>query len=367
MQNDIEVPLTGSNSSTQDEIGAVACAADADAARGGDADDAAAARGGDADVLTQTVTDAALAAQKALDEKMQLKQSEYDRALEIKANVEAAIHLHNLMDFDYVLYAIAATGETMEQIMARIYTIQCFREHYGIQETPEEGMDLLYQFLGIQQPYLLLDMEYLEKDQSFFAVVDMAQFQPSRVKTRADHRVYLGGAYYMWHCQFPEFRCARIGMTVLTECMDTTLDNFDMKLNRRALHELMKCYPKVDKATYFIHSPLIPSMMYSMWKDLLPAKVRDAFHLDFSIKGLEDTRIDALYKQPTAEEAQARLILKIRQYLQDRYRNRENFRLDNATVVPDDEIFDPYDVKTNNAAESGDVAAAATALPGFGG
>lgn len=279
------------------------------------------------------------------DNKMELTQAEYDFARDIKGLVEATPHVKNLMDFDYVCYAIAAENETLEQVLARIFTMQCFREHYNIQDTREEGIEIIHQRMGLQQPYMLLEMDYIERNQSFCSVVDLAQFFPSRAKTQSDYRILLGGAYYTWHCQFPEFRSLRTGATLLVECMDATLENFDRRVHHRLLHELMKCYPQVDKAIYFLHSSLVPSMMYNFTKKFLPDKIKNSFHLDYHIEGLEDQRIDGLYKQPTPELAQARLIVKINQFLRDRYRNRESFRLDSASIVPDSEIFCPIPTK----------------------
>lgn len=280
---------------------------------------------------------------------MELKQSEYDFAREIKRLVEATPHVQNLMmDFDYVCYAIAAANETLEQVLARIYTMQCFREQYRIQDTPEEGIDLIFQRMGTLQPYMLLEIDYIERNQSSFCVYDLAAHNPARIKTDHDLRVFLGGHYYIWHCQFTEFRSLRVGTTVLIECMDSNMDNFDFTLVRKLVHELIKCYPRGENAICFLHSTLVPSLMYNVMKDYLPDKTKNAYHLDYVIEGLEDQRIDRMYKQPTPEAAQARLIVKIRQYLEERYKNRANFSLDNASIVPDEDIFYPSPI-TNHS------------------
>lgn len=267
--------------------------------------------------------------------KLTLTRSEYNFALQIKSCVEAAVHLHNLTDFDYVCFAIANEGESMEQVLARIYTLQCFREHYNILDTAEEGMELIYQLLVVLQPFLVLDIEYVEHDQAFFSVCDLAKADPSQIKTHNDHRIFLGGYFYWWHCHYPEFRSLRNGKTVLCECMDTSMKNYDAPLSRKMLHEVLTCYPKVDKALCYIHSPAIPSMMYSMVKDYLPEKIREAFRLDHVIPGLEDQRLDAFYNVPTPEDAQARLLLKIAGYLNARYNNRNSFSFENVSIMPE--------------------------------
>lgn len=263
---------------------------------------------------------------------MKLLRKEYERAIQIKQMVAEDEILLSLPDFDYVQYAICTNDEPLEKIKARMFTMQCFREQYGITNTALQGVELFHA-QALRHPGIILDIEYPHGEPNFLNISDMAAFFPSKIKTYHDWRAVLGSIYYSWECQLPDFECMRIGFSSICECMGSNHKNFDPRFYRKLGNELHKVYPKNQKTTYFIHSPPVVKFVWDVMKDTLPDHVRGKVHIDEEIPGLEDTRLDVLLNTPTEEMAQQRLSLKVARFLVNRYQNRDSFSLDMAEVV----------------------------------
>ena len=159
------------------------------------------------------------------DPTMKLTRAEKARALEIREACDADDRIKStISDFEIAQYAVTAEpGETMESICQRIFLLQCFKEEYGITDDEVEGIELFIELTKLQ-PGVYLSVEYVKSSENHILIMDYAMFFPASLKS-SDHqmRVYLASHYYIFNCLNPEFRSMRNGISLLTECMDSSL------------------------------------------------------------------------------------------------------------------------------------------------
>lgn len=272
--------------------------------------------------------------QFSIDPAMMLSQGEKNRALQIKTAVEEDNQLQNLTDFDYVQYALACRGESLEQIRERVYLQQAFKQEYNLTDDADQGIQIYQQFL-VQQPYFMLVIEYLPSTLNYISICDLAELFPSRIQTQEQYRVVLGGFFYKYQCMNTDFQAIRTGISSLVECKDASFDNLSSAFLDKLGAELLRHYPYNTKEVMFVNSATVANMIYGLFKRILPARLTEKFQLGHTVDGMEmgGQRIDGLYKTPTPELAQQRMLGKVLQYLTKRYHHRDTFSLANATVV----------------------------------
>ncbi|CAB9515744.1 expressed unknown protein [Seminavis robusta] len=258
---------------------------------------------------------------------MLLTEEERNRALEIKAAVEADDRIRNLSDFEYVHYALTRKSpeETMESLTHRVYMMQCFREEYRIQDTFEEGLELIHQYTQ-QQPGLVIDVQLLASSYNYLSVEDFAKFNPRAVKTHEDYRIFTGGSFYMLQARQPNFAAIREGMPSMVECEGASFANFDSHVTERYQHEFFLHYPYKMKEVFLLNSPTVVNVFFALIKRFLSEETAKAFHLGHQVEGLEGQRIDTFYNTPTRN-----MIRKVLEALQIRYKNQEEFSLAQCT------------------------------------
>jgi CRAL/TRIO domain len=282
-------------------------------------------------VMNEAVTMALVDAIANLDTTMFLSHAEYDLAVAIRQAVEANEHLTNLTDMEYVQYALTVVSaqETMDSILERIYMMQAFRREYNIQDTAADGIQL-FNDLTLQHPGWILTIDYVASTQNYIAIRDLAAFYPSRPKTPVELRIMMGGMYYIFECMNPNFTAIRNGMSSMNECMDVTMENFSYEAMEKLLHELIRPYPKNQRGTFFLNSPEMINVFFSMYKRFLTEKITKTFQMGHQVEGMEGRRIDELYKIPTPEIAREKVVLRVYDFLQLRYLNRATFSLANC-------------------------------------
>lgn len=180
---------------------------------------------------------------------MALTRAERDRALQIKAEVEASDHLDNLSDFEYAHYALSLGSEPMDKIFSRIYKMQCFRREYQINDTVEEGVCLMRELM-LKQPGYILSVDFSPKYGTYIIILDMAVVDPSRFNTTIEElRVMMAGHYYLIKCVTANFQAIREGVVCISECDGMGSKNFDWQLTEKFSHEFMNNMPYRQKET----------------------------------------------------------------------------------------------------------------------
>ncbi|CAB9504841.1 expressed unknown protein [Seminavis robusta] len=270
---------------------------------------------------------------KPVDPLMLLSEQELARAVDIKASVEADARLQNRSDFEYVQYALTAElEESLEQVLERIYLMQCFRQEYKIHDNAKEGAEVVHK-LSLLCPGVWLAVEHVSQQQNYMLVLDFAKLLPKeQIKTDDDLRTYLAALYYLQNSVLPNFVAIREGWTIMCECEGAGFGSFDAEFFDKIMHHLFKAYPKNQKDVFILNSPSVVSLWWGLWKRILTKEQQERHHLGHQIQGFEGRRIDELYKIPTAEDGRQRMINNVYQYLQLRKRKEAEFSLIEAAV-----------------------------------
>jgi CRAL/TRIO domain len=287
-------------------------------------------------LLNQHQPSGSKAVEFALDDyegTMKLNLVEIQRALIIKEAVEAAPHLTNMTDFEYVQYALThpttqSTGTTMplSTILEHISRMQEFCRNHRIQETAGEGAQLVHE-LSLEHPGLFLSLLYVPSSGNCIAVSDLREFLPLKIKTDQQWHIFLMGSYYRYQAMSPHFHAMREGLTTLYECDGVSFQNHDDGFHQKFLHEFYLSYPKWHKETFLVHSPMAINIIYGLWKQYMTPNMKETFHLGYQIQGLEGHRIDELFKVPDTETARQNMVDQVQQLLLTRYRNQAQFQL----------------------------------------
>jgi CRAL/TRIO domain len=266
------------------------------------------------------------------DPTMTLSLAEKARALQIKAAVEADPRLSTLADFEYVQYALTCADESLEMVCQKVHLLQAFKQEYQILDEAVQGCQAFHELLHLQPGYMLA-VEYLPSTRNYIKIADMAAFQPSRVQTKGQWGIFLGGLFYIYQCLNPSFEAMRTGISSMLECEGASMDTFNPGLLEKTASELLQFYPKNVKEVFFLNSGTAANLMYACLKRFLPKRIQQMIKLGYKTDGMhEGQRIDSLYLTPTPEKAQERMALKVLQLLALRYQNQRAFSLDDVAL-----------------------------------
>eukprot|EP00797_Seminavis_robusta_P002351 Sro1143_g246030.2 (288) ;mRNA; r:32733-33596 len=262
-----------------------------------------------------------------------VQQTEYDLALAIREAVRADDRIRYLTDFECVQFAISSVhNEPMESLCERVYQMQCFKDEYKLNDSSQQGRQLIEDFT-LQHPGFLLAVEYLETSRNYISVRDLAAFDPCIIKTAEQWRIFLGGFFYVLQSLNPNIMSMRHGMSSMTECLGASFANYDSHVYDRLLHELLRSYPKNSRESFFLNSNSVANFLLSLWKPFLPEKVVRGFQLGHKVDGHEGESIRQLYQQPSPEASRQKLIHKANVFLHLRYYNQTIFSLDHCIRV----------------------------------
>ncbi|CAB9526069.1 expressed unknown protein [Seminavis robusta] len=283
------------------------------------------------------------------DASMRLSTREVRRALAIKAAIvdsnkerreQGEDELIELTDFEYAQYALLTKGN-VEDALERIEKMQAFREEYRIQDTVEEGMEIM-QALTIQQPWFVVSVDYNPTHGHFVFVYDYSKLKPAAVDYPEDWRIFLGGMYYIYQLGLSNLLACREGLVHIAECQGMGYSNFSMDFLNRCWHHLLAHYPYTTKECSWLHTPLVANIQYAFYKSVMGHKA-DIIRVGCNFGGY-DGQIDEMFKLPSEDIAEFRLMGRYLAYLNLRYQNQSVFRLPSqdpptqapATVPPPD-------------------------------
>lgn len=269
---------------------------------------------------------------EATHSSMSLEPDERDLALEIKKVVEEQSDgLPQLSDFMYAQHAIASQG-CLATALDRIRGLQYFYEEYGIDESVDQGVHAVHQYLELH-PTGLLHVDYHDEGDSVAIVHDLGKVFPNKVfrldkegLTDRHWKIHVMGSFYSTHALNPNLECIRNGHITLIEGSSFGWDNFSTKCERRLQEEYMLFYPLNPQKVLFYNTNVVINTLVGILKPVLPRHVQDAFEVGCQIEGQEITLRD-LFLQPTPEIAQANLLRNIQKLLQERAKNERSFRL----------------------------------------
>lgn len=268
--------------------------------------------------------------QQLPDPAMELTTQERQWALETKRAFEEDddIIARSFTDMQIATYAIIDQGDIGRSV-ERAQCFQAFRMDYNINDTAEEGI----QIMRLQNqfcPGMLLSLEECSNEDGYGAhalIIHLAKYFPLRfLEHPKNFRANIGSMYYQIRCTQADFRSVRNGFRQIIEMEGVGWTNFSFQVERKALVELLGHLPYQRKQVQCLRPPSIAVLTLSLMKPFLAE--HKAFL--FGTKELQEefpTPIDNLYLQPNPEEAFDSLMKRCEQMLQKRANNEAAFRL----------------------------------------
>ena len=149
-------------------------------------------------------------------DRMILTDAERTNAINIKEAIAANPELHHISDFMCAQLALVV-GNDIDGAIERAYRLQWFREEYGVMDTAEDGSRCMAAYINLF-PRMHLSFAYFSEGGNYVIVYDNAQFDSRQLKSEAQLRTWLGGAYYTCAAFCPDFESIRAGCVIVAEC-----------------------------------------------------------------------------------------------------------------------------------------------------
>ena len=241
---------------------------------------------------------------------MRITDEEREFALAIKRAVEDDEDLVRLTDLDYLQYALSTNSGDLDETLRKIRGLQVFRQEYQINDTLEQGIDLLHALLQ-QQPGMLLsvdkvrtspkqpneeDNDQLEIDlhSHYLMVFDFAKINPRAMKLPSDKRDLLGALYYVHHATQTNPNAIRNGILFIAECDSMSWDNISLDFVGPIWAEMKNYYPVNLKEISWLRAATAATVMFNLAKPFLPLHVRQKVNLGCEFQAF-DGRLDELF------------------------------------------------------------------------
>lgn len=262
----------------------------------------------------------------------------------IKAAIELDKKLHSLSDFEIVQYALthataAENSSPLPYVLEKVSRMQAYKEHYRIQDTPEEAAACIGAMTA-RYPGFFLAAQYSETRGNCVAVSDWAAHRKGLTNSPEEEKLFMRGFYYRFQAMSPTFLAIRTGMSELIECDGVSEGSFDFDLFERLGAEIYTTYPKNHLDAYFLNTPTAINVLHGLWKKHMTQNMKRAFQLGHQVEGMEEERISELFQSPTPEIARQNMVAKTDQLLRLRYRHQHTYRL---PCIDDDMVLDDAD------------------------
>ena len=254
--------------------------------------------------------------------RMRLTQEERDLALNIKEAVAAAKEVGTVSDFMCAQLALI-DGDNTQSAVERAYHLQCFREEYGILDTPGHGRRCLQVLFDLMPGLHLCFADDLSMGQSIL-VFDNAKFDGKQINCEENVRAWLGATYYKCCILCPDFEAIRKGTVVAVECEGYNWKmDADFKSLKRMWTEIVTVYPATIQKLKFFNNGATMTVVVSMLRPFLPRHLRSKVEVGCQFH----TRLDEAYLTPNMDEANMKMLSRMENALARRYENEKTFRL----------------------------------------
>lgn len=238
-------------------------------------------------------------------------------------------------DLDYVRHSIVAKGNAAEAAY-RIQGIQRFQRMYNVQDTVEEGIAVLEQFMELQ-PNVLLHVDTPEARNGVVGLLvwNYANYKPSKaLESEHSWRLHVMAYYYLFHVLQPSIHSTRQGICMLVETSGMTWDNFDLNFETRLHDELCAYLPATINHIGFFNTNMVANLAWNLSKPLMGRELRQRASLGCQIE-LDDTNpipgrkltLADMYRQSRPGATKENLLATARQSLALRYERDRSFKL----------------------------------------
>jgi hypothetical protein len=267
-----------------------------------------------------------------LPPEMKLTEDELRWAWEIKVYVEAhGREIDPLCDMEYALHAVFARGNLREAVQ-RIQGLQRFRRLYRVQDTIQEGVQVMQDFIQLQ-PRVLMTVDVCGDNGEAIMAWNQGACLPARaMETEAQWKNHLLLHYYLFKIQQPTLQAVRAGSFHLIEGKDMTWENFDQTFEKRLHDEFWSYYPIKIKQLMVYNTNSVVNVAWGLTKRMMRPDLRKALVLGCQIEWNSDPTnpklsLCDLYFQPNFDEATRQLMERGKQLLTQRCYNEKIFRL----------------------------------------
>ncbi|CAB9500140.1 expressed unknown protein [Seminavis robusta] len=258
--------------------------------------------------------------------RMQLTDEERQWALNVKQAIEDDPELDSVSDFWVAQLALIEQGDT-EAALERAHQMQSFRQEYGILDTYEHGKQVLHEFMDLF-PEFFLSFSFL--DGAYVLVFDTAKLYANTLNTKPGAMAaWLGSVYYTNHCMSPDLEAVKRGIVYIIECEGFDWSkHFGVQIFRKFWLEVAAVYPIQFLRIRCFHTGLCLTLMVSMVKHILPAKI----HSKFTVGNICSLgRLDTVYNSAggdfTRDVLKQRMKQRLEESLLRRYRLEASFSL----------------------------------------
>lgn len=271
-----------------------------------------------------------------LDGTMRISPQERDWALAIKQAVEDHKDLKELTDMEYAHYAIICEGN-LRNALKRISSMQDFREAYNVDNSVEQGFEMLAALME-QHPGYVLCIDVDSVTMEGLHVIDPGNCDPlialSVDSTKgADHnwKVLVLGSYYLFYAVQPVLTTVRAGNYTIADFSAVSWTILNMEFQSRLAGELLSNYPiKFSKFLAF-NTGFVTNICWSVLKKIYPPAITGVLQLGCRVPLVGDQevplKLEETYLQPSMKTAYERLLLRAKDLLSLRRKNEEFFRL----------------------------------------
>ncbi|CAB9529738.1 expressed unknown protein [Seminavis robusta] len=272
-----------------------------------------------------------------VDPTMVLSDQERHWALELKRAVTQSERLdlkRPLSDLELTQHAMIARGNVIEALV-RIEGMERFRREYDIQDSLEQGMYFIRQFMK-QQPGYILHFDVNPQTYEAVMVSDSAAFsQRSAFGENTSEnawRICVASIYYYHFALLPTLATMRRGVSATVECDGVGWHNFRVEYVSRLFEEMFSYLPVKFLELRAYNTSLVANLLFSMARPFMSASMRKSVQLGHRIEGSDsDTegprRLSEFYLQPNLEMAQHRILHQFQTFLSIRLYHEKNFRL----------------------------------------
>lgn len=262
---------------------------------------------------------------------MEITDEERAWAHELKECIEddTTGRLRPLSDFEYVQHSTFCQGN-LEQVLRQVEALQHFRDLYQPQDTVEQGISILEQYIQLQ-PAAIIHLDVCSTGEGVVAWNQGAVI-PAKADSEENWRIHVMVYYYVYHSIQPTLHACREGAYYLIEGEGMGWNNFDMNFEQRLHNELWVHFPAKVKKIQVYNTNTMVTTAWSLLKSILPQDQRMVMELGCQIEVDSDPNnpklaLTDLYFQPSFPVAMKHLLQRVRCLLALRYHNYQHFKL----------------------------------------
>jgi hypothetical protein len=283
------------------------------------------------------------------DPSMVISDQELQWALELKHLVNESERLNlecPMSDMELAHHAIIAQGNVVEALV-RIEGLDRFRREYRIDQSVQQGLYFVLNFMK-QQPGYLLHLDANPQTYEGIMVTDSAAFSDKcareatpTVSAEEQWRICVGAIYYLHYAALsPTLASVRQGISATVECDGVGWHNIGSEYISRLFEEMFSYLPVRFTHIRAYNTTVVANLLFSLARPFMSPNMRRSVQLGHQIIIADSSdsttndhvmggprRLSEFYHQPSLEMAQHRVIQRVQTLLTMRFYHDKEFRL----------------------------------------